>query len=538
MDRPILNITIVLPGGTQQLGLTLVFDPIAYLPVIQEIAPTSMLYEQFPPHHRHNVYVLLAGGYEPISTSTLVEIMMQHRNSHPGEPFAMTISKRVQPRVTKLEEVRAVFQQVKLLDMKPPVAPQARTVLISSPVPPIDPQNPKELASSPWRTEYTQAQCEHFMKMMRSGSISIPMLRSLVPPGRNVLHSLQIFSHKPVPDVKHTWELRDRWVSNGTGMQKGIDYEESYSPVARPESIRLCTAIAAHHAMKGYLLDVVNAFQSRFEHNPKHRQYISLPFGFLRWFRAEYPHIKLPSTNPSELVIQTLTSFQGTVDASRKFYKIITPVLEESGFAVSSVDKGVFSKDESSGPRTLACLSTDDILLWSSNRQTFLSLCKKLTQYFEVTTTEGPVLRYLNMRIVVSPAGISLDQTDYILRHVQEYFRDTDVEVPDVDGPFPTDTKFEVELFQSPPLMPEQKEEFAKRHNGSLAHHTGVFMHAVVLSHPDIAYAIMHLAGYMAIPTEAAYKALHHLMCWLYHHPHMPFMYPHKEPKTRSFEKR
>ena len=62
MDRPILNIQVVLPAGTDPLGLRLDFDKLAYLPYIVAIHSTSPLYQQFPARHRHEVYILSIDG--------------------------------------------------------------------------------------------------------------------------------------------------------------------------------------------------------------------------------------------------------------------------------------------------------------------------------------------------------------------------------------------------------------------------------------------------------------------------------------------
>jgi hypothetical protein len=53
-------------------------------------------------------------------------------------------------------------------------------------------------------------------------------------------------------------------------------------------------------------------------------------------------------------------------------------------------------------------------------------------------------------------------------------------------------------------------------------------MHISGISHPDISYACMRFSGYMACPNKPIFEALHHTMCCLYHHQHLPIMYPAK----------
>jgi hypothetical protein len=57
-------------------------------------------------------------------------------------------------------------------------------------------------------------------------------------------------------------------------------------------------------------------------------------------------------------------------------------------------------------------------------------------------------------------------------------------------------------------------------------------VHITTVSRPDLAYSIMQYSGYMACPNEPIFDALHLTMCYLYHHPHLPIMYPSKRCKS------
>ena len=50
-----------------------------------------------------------------------------------------------------------------------------------------------------------------------------------------------------------------RLVAKGYAQQPGIDYKETYAPVARLESIRTLTALAAQNELTLYQLDVTMA---------------------------------------------------------------------------------------------------------------------------------------------------------------------------------------------------------------------------------------------------------------------------------------
>ena len=51
-----------------------------------------------------------------------------------------------------------------------------------------------------------------------------------------------------------------RLVAQGFTQVEGLDFEETYAPVARLEAIRMLLAYAAHHNFKLYQMDVKSAF--------------------------------------------------------------------------------------------------------------------------------------------------------------------------------------------------------------------------------------------------------------------------------------
>ncbi|GJR40205.1 retrovirus-related pol polyprotein from transposon TNT 1-94 [Tanacetum coccineum] len=57
---------------------------------------------------------------------------------------------------------------------------------------------------------------------------------------------------------------KDRLVAQGYNQQEGIDFDETYGPVARLESIRILLAYAYAHDFKLYQMDVKSAFLNGF----------------------------------------------------------------------------------------------------------------------------------------------------------------------------------------------------------------------------------------------------------------------------------
>jgi hypothetical protein len=155
---------------------------------------------------------------------------------------------------------------------------------------------------------------------------------------------------------------------------------------------------------------------------------------------------------------------------------------------------------------------------------------------FEVTLQEGAILRFLNMRIIQIPAGISTDQTDHIVENIVEsYFKNRDTsELRSITSPFPTDSSFEQRLYEAPVLTGAALNAVELEHGGSLYHWNGVLLHVAITTRVDINYAVMRIAGYLAAPTSVIFEGLEHTMRYLYLFCHMPIIYPRRPLNKKS----
>jgi len=125
-----------------------------------------------------------------------------------------------------------------------------------------------------------------------------------------------------------------------------------------------------------------------------------------------------------------------------------------------------------------------------------------------------------------------------IKQHIQrtilaEYFKD----IPPTSilkqlYPFPLDASFEMRLYESPPLTGVDLTNATKKFRFAFGHVVGGLMHITTVSRPDLAYSVMRYSGYMACPNQPIFDALHLTMCYLFHHPHLPIMYPSKPYKS------
>jgi hypothetical protein len=100
---------------------------------------------------------------------------------------------------------------------------------------------------------------------------------SLVPrPKQNIVGTKWVFLNK---QDEHGVVTRNkaRLVAKGYAQVAGLDFEETFAPVARLEPIRILLAYAAHHSFRLFQMDVKSAFLN----GPiKEEVYVEQPPGF------------------------------------------------------------------------------------------------------------------------------------------------------------------------------------------------------------------------------------------------------------------
>nr|GEV80755.1 retrovirus-related Pol polyprotein from transposon TNT 1-94 [Tanacetum cinerariifolium] len=117
-----------------------------------------------------------------------------------------------------------------------------------------------------------------------------------------------------------------RLVARGYHQEEGIDFEESFAPVARFEAIRIFLAYAAHKNMVVYQMDVKTVFLNG---NLREEVYVSQPDGFV------------DQDNPNH-VYKLKKALYGLKQASRAWYDMLSLFLISQDFSKGSVDLKFF----------------------------------------------------------------------------------------------------------------------------------------------------------------------------------------------------
>ncbi|GJQ94326.1 retrovirus-related pol polyprotein from transposon TNT 1-94 [Tanacetum coccineum] len=97
------------------------------------------------------------------------------------------------------------------------------------------------------------------------------------PDGKNIIVVKWIWKNKSDAD-NIVIRNKSRLVAKGYKQEEGIEFEESFAPVARLEAVRMFVAFATHKNITIFQMDVKNAFLNG---TLKEKVYVSQPDGFV-----------------------------------------------------------------------------------------------------------------------------------------------------------------------------------------------------------------------------------------------------------------
>jgi hypothetical protein len=140
-------------------------------------------------------------------------------------------------------------------------------------------------------------------------------------------------------------------VAKGYSQVNGLDFDKTYAPVARLESIRILLAYATYLGFKLYKMDVKSAFLN----GPiKEEVYVEQPPSFED---CEYPNH----------VYKLSKALYGLKQAPRAWYECLRDFLITNGFKVGKADPTPFTKTIAKD-LFICQIYVDDIIFGSTNK--------------------------------------------------------------------------------------------------------------------------------------------------------------------------
>src|ERR1044072_7966291 len=192
---------------------------------------------------------------------------------------------------------------------------------------------------------------------------------NLVPrlEGINVIGTKWIFKNKSVESGTVT-RNKARLVAQGYTQIEGVDFDETFSPVARLESIRLLLAVACLLNFKLYQMDVKSAFLNGYLNE---EVYVEQPKGFVD------PH------HPQH-VYKLKKALYGLKQAPRAWYEKLTEFLTNHGYNKGGSDKTLFVKKER-GDLMIAHIYVDDIVFGGMSDHMVQLFVRQMESEFEMS---------------------------------------------------------------------------------------------------------------------------------------------------------
>ncbi|GKB87465.1 retrovirus-related pol polyprotein from transposon TNT 1-94 [Tanacetum coccineum] len=161
-----------------------------------------------------------------------------------------------------------------------------------------------------------------------------------------------------------------RLVAQGYNQQEGIDYDETYAPVARLESIRILLAYACALDFKLFQMDVKSAFLNGFINE---EVYVAQPPGFIDFAKPNH-------------VYRLKKALYGLKQAPKAWYDRLKAFLIKHDYTMGMVDNTLFTKKKDSN-LIIVQIYVDDIIFGSTCQELCDDFAKIMHDEFEMSMT-------------------------------------------------------------------------------------------------------------------------------------------------------
>ncbi|KAL9420128.1 hypothetical protein AB3S75_037830 [Citrus x aurantiifolia] len=320
-----------------------------------------------------------------------------------------------------------------------------------------------------------------------------------LPKGKLIVGCKWIFTVKYNSDGSLE-RYKARLVAKGFTQTYGVDYQETFAPVAKLNTIRILLSVAVNLEWPLFQLDVKNAFLNG---ELEEEVYMGAPPGFEDKFGGKVCKLK--------------KSLYGLKQSPRAWFERFTRFVRKEGYSQGQSDHTMFVKHTDGGKMAVLIVYVDDIILTGSDGDEMSRLKKHLASEFEIKDL-GPLRYFLGMEVARSRMGISVSQRKYVLDLLEE---------TGMSGCRPSDT----------PVDPNQKlREVSDGVPVDKGRYQRLVGKLIYLSHtrPDIAFAVSAVSQYMHSPYVEHLEAVHKILKYLKSTPGRGLLF--KKSDQRSVE--
>jgi hypothetical protein len=305
--------------------------------------------------------------------------------------------------------------------------------------------------------------------------------------GKRVISCKWVYKLKRNAD--NSRRFKARLVIRGFEQEYGLDYTETFAPVAKFVTVRILLALAAKFDWEIEQMDVITAFL-----NPllQEEVYMELPEGYA--LPKDYP-----CTSGGRIVCRLRKCLYGLKQAPRAWYIDIDAHLSSLGFTRSEEDYNLYISKH-----VLLLLFVDDMLLFAPKLDTIRIVKELLYSKYQMSDL-GPVQQFLGLQVVRDrqARAIHINQAPYIEALLKRFQMDGCIGIST-----PMDPNCQLEAALPGYTAP-------KDHLLEYQQVVGSIMYAMLGTRPDLAFTISTLSKYCSNPTPehaiAAKRTLRYL---------------------------
>ncbi|KAJ9565484.1 hypothetical protein OSB04_001450 [Centaurea solstitialis] len=332
-----------------------------------------------------------------------------------------------------------------------------------------DPKTFKEAMSSRDASLWKEAINDEMDSILSNGTWELTDL----PKGAIPIGSKWIFKRKRHPDGT-VLAFKARLVAKGYRQREGIDYFDTYAPVARISSIRTLIAISALKGLYIHQMDVKTAFLNGYLNEGI---YMEQPEGFVMH-------------GQENKVYRLVKSLYGLKQAPKQWHERFDTTVTSFGFIHNGADRCIYSKWTKEST-VVICLYVDDMLIIETSLVGILETKNYLSSNFKMKDL-GEVDTILGIKVKRSESQISLSQTHYIEKILTKFQH---LNIKEFNSPFDSSVKLEKNSGRVVAQL-----EYASA--------IGCMMYAMYCTRPDIAFAVSKLSQFTSNPGSDHWKAI------------------------------
>ena len=288
-------------------------------------------------------------------------------------------------------------------------------------------------------------------------------------------------------------KYKARLVARGFSQVHGVDYYETYAPVARLTSLRLILAVAARRDWEIEVFDFHSAFLNG-KLDDDEVIFMELPPGIEG------------AKDRKGMVARLRIALYGSKQGALEWYQCLCGELTQLGFTHAEADWGVFTAHIGKDMLVLAS-HVDDCTVTGSSAKLIRAFKAEIGERFKITDL-GPISWLLGMKVTRDreKRTISLSQESFIEAIITKYnFADAK------PAAIPMDPSIQYSQDQCPTSAAQTAEMKRVPFRSAL----GSLMYLAIGSRPDIAFAVSTMAQFANNPGWAHWEGVKRIYRYL-----------------------